>query len=132
MASEAYTAWVPLHGYDPRVNLISALNAAAIAGFIILLSFERLSRLKKAAAALIAVLHALYIAAYTRAYSMKVTIVPLFDVLRDGQGHASLVLDFTQLMLLYIAATLLLERKRKANKPPEPPAPLHGDTAGAR
>ena len=136
MKAAAYSSWV----YRPESSLVSGLQALgmlALVAWVLLFSFENLRPLRRAAAAALAVIHAAYLVAYSRAYDMSVRVLPLFDYLYDSQGHQSLMLDMSQLALLYLAVSKLREarRRRQARSetditPTEPPSPTSRSGGG--
>ncbi len=126
----AYSAWL-YYPDSSAVNLLQWLGMLLLVTFIVLFSFEGLRRLRRIVAALLIPVHVAYLAAYTSAYDMKLRLLPLFDYLYDGRGHASLVLDVAQLAALYLVVSKLREsRQTKTNINPTPLSEGHGTPAG--
>ncbi len=115
MWATAFSAW-PLSRFEqsPVVNTLLGLGTVLLVLFLIALSLDEATRLRRFLAALLLLVHYSYIASYARAYGLTVHPYPLLDVFTDAKGHASAVLDVGQLMIIYLAASLLLERRKAA------------------
>jgi len=120
--ANAYTTWRgPWLSQDPVVNLLLGAGAAILVAFLLALSLEAPRGLRRALAFALAALHALYVARYAAAYSLSVRVLPLLDVFTDPYGRSSAVLDFTQLMALYVASSYMMEhRAKRKNITPTP------------
>ena len=115
----AYTEWIePWLPQDPIVNMLLAVGAVVLVAFLVALSFETPRRLRLGLAAALALIHVGFVARYAAAYSLRVSIMPLLDVFTDPKGRVSAVLDFTQLMLIYIAVSEALHRRRHITPSP--------------
>jgi len=120
----AYSEWPHVYFLQsPAVNALLAAGAVVLIAFLVALALEAARPLRRGLAVLLAVIHAAYLVAYTRAYDMSLTVYPLLDLLRGPRGHVSAVLDFAQLALLYLAASIGLERLRRTHINPQAPGP---------
>jgi len=111
----AFSAW-PLSRFEqsPVVNTLLGLGTVLLVLFLIALSLDEATRLRRFLGALLLLVHYSYIASYARAYGLTVHLYPLLDVFTDAKGHASAVLDVGQLMIIYLAASLFLGRRKAA------------------
>ncbi len=114
MDAVAYTAWRgPWLGQDPIVNLLQGMGAVVLVAFLFSVSLEAPTRARQALAAVLALLHAAFVYRYAAVYDLSVRLLPFLDILVDPRGRASAVLDFTQLMLLYLVSAQLATRRRE-------------------
>ncbi len=98
---------------DPLVNTLELTGMIFLVVFILLFSVESLRPVRRVVAILLALNHVAFLAAYKKAYSLTVQLAPLLDILHDSQGRTSIMLDITQLMLLYLVISHLYEKYRE-------------------
>jgi hypothetical protein len=127
----AYSSWGPWLSQDPLVNMLLGAGAALLVAFLFALSLEVPLVLRRGLAAALLLVHLLYVVRYASAYSLQLSVAPLLDVFRDHEGRVSAVVDVGQLMLLYLAASLALERRRKHITPAPAGGSPYGATAGS-
>lgn len=118
----AYSSWNISIYYtqDPLVNTLSTIGMILFVLFVVLFSMDKLRTTRRLVASLIAINHVAYVITYSKAYNTTIKLLPLLDLITDAKGRSSLLLDFTQLMLLYLTLSYITEQRRKRQDKTKP------------
>jgi len=111
--ASAYSGMLPP---NPTLSLIQGATLLAIVTVLVLSSIDVLPGLRRLLLTSIAILHLIYVKTYASTYNLHVLIAPLLDVFIDSSGHASAMIDFTQIVVIYIIASYIYEKHVRAKQ----------------